>query len=149
MWVSFASFSIFGMSTKFKRSNHCETRVVLCFTKNTLFCSQTLNSETMESQTGCRSVEPTLCWALFRKLARPSLRHHHHHQLTITSTTTSSLQPSSSTHMHIDVLLCICFSANLVQLKRLVLAYFYTALSAQHTSIFCSGSQTYFAYFTF
>ena len=61
------------------------------------------------------------------------------------STTTSSLQPSSSTHMHIDVLLCICFSANLVQLKRLVLAYFYTALSAQHTSIFCSGSQTYFA----
>ena len=32
----------------------------------------------MESQTGCRSVEPTLYWALFRKLASPSLHHHHH-----------------------------------------------------------------------
>ena len=51
--------------------------------KISLFCSQTLNSETVESQTGCRSVEPTLCWALFRKLASPSLHHHQHYHLTI------------------------------------------------------------------
>ena len=134
------------MSTKFKRDNYCET-VVLCLSKKTASFAVTL-----------WTVRP---WRVRLAAGQWSPRFAGHYFVSwpalvciiiiiINGIITSAIIIHTYAHSTLYVVhLCICCCANLVQLKRLALAYFHTALSAQHPSLFCSGSQTYFEYITF